>query len=170
MQVQSCRRTREVLLLHGVRLHRVRRRDFWRAILAGRRACRPPQVSHCWGSLAAQNSALLCRDEVVLLPEVEGTGKSFSDHRSIGDGIGEDGWFGDVSSEVSSLNDHSLLSALSEAFQQGLVFFGVVAMPAVWQRERQPSKRLKFTDSVSRSYGRHARHAFRSNIVVWSLL
>lgn len=62
--------------------------------------------------------------EVVLSPDVEGTVKSFSEHRSFGfvscDGIGGDGWFTAASMEVSSLNDHSLLSALSETFQQGL--------------------------------------------------
>ena len=80
---------------HGALFHRVHR------------GCRSPQVSHCCGSLAVQTRhfyALANRErcsgrdvEVVLLSEVEGTVKSFSDHCSYGfvscDGIGGDGWF-----------------------------------------------------------------------------
>ena len=62
--------------------------------------------------------------EAVLIPEVGGTVKSFGGHRSFGvvscDGSGGDGWFAAASLKVSSVNAHSLRSALSEeAFKQG---------------------------------------------------
>ena len=60
--------------------------------------------------------------QAALLPEVEWTVKSFSDHRSLGfvscDGIGGGGRFAATSLEVSSLNDRSLLSARSETLSK----------------------------------------------------
>ena len=62
----------------------------------------------------SQSAAANC--EVALFPFFRG-------HHSFGvvscDGIGGGGWFAAASLEISSLNAHSLFSALSEAFKRG---------------------------------------------------
>ena len=125
--------------------------------------------------------------EFSVVPEVEGTVKSFSDHRNFGfvfcDAFVGDGRF-PASLEVSSLNNHSLFSAPSDAFQQGLevesILFGFPAkvgdtLRAAWLQllrrsilHRQPQQSL-LLHAESRPY-RLACLAWGSHIVGYALV